>query len=282
MLKTSRSIFSDNGVLTDISVETNDYKNQTVLIPAVTAEDFLYVASDFPFNHRYIDVSVANTASANLKIEVWDGTNWAEAHDVIDQTSMAGVPFSQSGHISFRPDTDEGWMREDTNDDNETVTGLTTIKIFNMYWARFSWDSTLDVTTAVNFIGHKFSEDDDLEVAYPVLNNAEVLTQFEPGKTNWNPQHFYAAELIIKDLKRRNIILTKNQILEWEFFKDASIHKVAETAYRAFGKDFETERNSARDLYQRALDMSIYLIDENNNAVDDVREHVSRQRFLTR
>ncbi len=282
MLMTSRAIFSNDGVLTDISVPTNDFKADTVLIPAVTLEDFLYVGSDFPFNHRYIDVSVVNATSGNVKVEVWEGDSWVEAEDVIDQTSIAGVPFAQSGHISFRPDEDEGWSREDTNDAGDTITGLSTIKIFDLYWARFSWDATLDGTTAVNFIGHKFSEDDDLDILYPVLNNTEVKDQFKTGKTDWDEQHFYAATQIIKDLKRRQLVVSQNQILEWDLFKDASVHKVADVAYSAFGKDFVEERDNARIQYKKALDISIYLIDENKDAILNRTERKSRQRFATR
>jgi len=283
MLMVNRTIFSDNTVLKDISVALNSFQTGSAVIDFVSAQDFLFVASDFPFNHRYVDVSVVNSNSASLTIDLWDGTQWQVAQDLIDQTSVGGVPLSQSGHISWRPNDDTpGWLRDDTNDNSDVIEGLSGVNINDLYWARFKWSADLSVTTALKFLGHKFSDDNDLDIEYPILLETDVKTQFKAGKTDWEDQHFAAALKIIRDLKKRMIIRSGNQIMEWELFTEASAHKVAEIAFKGFGKDFFENRDDARKSYNEALNKSIYLIDENNNAELDVRERGSRQGFMRR
>lgn len=278
----NRTVFSDNGTLRDISTIVNKFDAETIVLPVVAAEDFLYIASDFPFNHRYFEVEEPNDQVSAVTIEVWDGTNWIECEDVVDQTSVGGVALAQSGHISFRPNDDKGWDRESTNDEADQITGLTGIKIFDMYWCRISWSADLALTTEIKYIGHRFSQDSDISILYPVLMNADVIKQFEPTKTTWDVQHFYAAEEIIRDLKRKNVIFSRNQILNWEMLRDASVHKVAEIAFRAFGKDFVGEMKDANGQYELALKKLRFYIDENRNAILDVRERTSRVGFMSR
>jgi len=283
MLMVNRTIFSDDGTLKDISVEMNNFQSGSFVLPFVSAQDFLFVASDFPFNHRYVDVSVVNSNSASLTIDLWDGTNWQVAQDLVDQTSVGGVPLAQSGHISWRPNDDTpGWLRDDTNDNSDVIEGLSGVNINDLYWARFKWSADLSLTTALKFLGHKFSDDNDLAIEYPILLETDVKIQFQVGKTDWEDQHFAAARKIIRDLKKRMIIRSGNQIMEWELFTEASYHKVAEIAFKGFGKDFFENRDDARKSYNEALNKSIYLIDENNNAELDVRERGSRQGFMRR
>ncbi|RTL05190.1 hypothetical protein EKK58_08560 [Candidatus Dependentiae bacterium] len=279
---TSRTIWSDNGTLKDLSVTLGNFKSGTQVIPYVSAEDYIYLGSDFAFNHRYIDVSVVNAVPANLTVELWDGDEWILAEDVIDQTSVSGVPFAQSGIISWTPNDDEMWQREHTNDDGDQITGLTGLKIRDMFWVRMKWSADLTSTFALKFIGHKFSNDDDLEVFYPDLNRTAVKHQFKENKADWNLQHIQAAEEIIKDLKKNRIIKSENQLLNWELFRDAAVHKVAEIAFHAFGKDFYENRDASRAIYKIELDKAIYHVDQNQNARLDVKERVVTQGKLYR
>ena len=282
MIMSSRTIWSDNGTINDLSVALGNFKSGAQVFPFVTAEDYLYIGSDFAFNHRYIDVSVVNDQSGTLSIDIWDGEAWNAAEDIIDQTSVGGVPLAQSGVISWVADDDELWSRENTNDDGDSVTGLTGVKIRDLFWARLKWSSDLNALTAINFIGHKFSDDNDLEVFYPDLTRTAVKAQFKAAKSDWNIQNIQAAEEIIKDLKRTRIIKSENQLLNWELFRDASVHKVAEIAFNAFGKDFFENRDAARALYKLELDKAIYHVDTNSNARLDVKERALTEGKLYR
>lgn len=272
MLMTSRTLWSDNGTLKDLSVLLGDFKTGSQVIDFVAAEDYLYLGSDFPFNHRYINVSAVNAATSSLVIELWDGTTWNAAEDIIDQTSVAGVTLATSGVVSWVPNDDDGWMRESTNDDGETITGLTSVKIRDLYWARFSFTNDLTNTTALKFIGHKFSNDNDLAIFYPDLIRSAVLAHFQAAKTSWNDQHIQAAEEIVKDLKKTKIIKSRNQILNWELFRDAACHKVAEIAFNAFGKDYFENRDAARAMYKEEMKKAFYHVDHDNDATLSVME----------
>lgn len=280
----SRVIWSDNGTLKDISLECNDFKSGTKVIDLVAAQDYIYIGSDFPFNHRYFDISVVSDTSSIISVDLWGGAGreWRAANDVIDQTSIAGVTLAQSGVVSWTKALREVWSRWHTNVEGQVITGLEGVKIIDLYWARLSFSGNLKSTTALQFVGHKFSNDNDLEILYPDLTRAAVMTQFKSGKTSWLLQHIQAAEEIIRDLKNRSIIKSENQILDWELFRDASVHKVAHIAFNGFGKDFFENKKAAYELYKVELDKAIYNVDLNNNATLDVEERTFRQGILNR
>lgn len=282
MIMSSRIIWSDNGTLKDLSLDLGNFKSGTKVIDIVAAQDYIYLGSDFPFNHRYIDVSVANDLTSSISVDLWDGQSWKAANDEIDQSSIASVTLAQSGVLSWVKSTRETWSRWSTNNEGEQITGLTSVNILDLYWARLTFSGNLKSTTALEFIGHKFSDDNDLDILYPDLTRTAVMAQFKAAKASWKLQHIQAAEEIIKDLKKTSIIKSQNQILDWELFRDASVHKVAEIAFNAFGKDFFDNRDAARKLYKEELDKAIYNIDQNSNATLDVNERTIRQGSLYR
>lgn len=287
MLLTSRSIFSDNTVLTDSSVALNNFQTGSLVLPFVAAEDFFYIGSDWPFNHRYIDVGVVNANAAALTVDIWDGDSWNGAVDVIDQTAIAGVPLAVSGHISWRPDEDEpGWARETTfrPGGGDEIEGLEGVRIADLYWARLKWSADLTASTELNFLGHRFSDDADLALHYPILLETTALDQFDTGKIDWNDQHIEAARTIIRDLKGKNIVRSGSQILEWELFAEPSLHRVAEIAFKAYGNDFIENRKDALADYEKTLNKAVKygLIDLNKNANLEQGERRFRQGFLHR
>lgn len=282
MIMSSRTIFSDNGTLLDLSVALGNFKTGTSVLGIVAAQDYLYLGSDFPFNHRYIDVSVVNAATSSISVHLWSGSAWVQAYDIIDQTSVAGVTLAQSGILSWSPGEDDTWSRESTNIGGEQVTGLTTVSIADLYWARLTFSGNLSGTTALEFVGHKFSDDNDLDIFYPLLTPTAVMAQFKAAKTSWKLQHIQAAEEIIKDLKKTQIIKSENQILDWEIFRDASVHKVAEIAFNAFGKDFYENRDAARAIYKEELKNAIYKVDQDQDAKLSVAERKVTQGRLYR
>lgn len=282
MLMSSRTIFSDNGTLIDLSTDLANFKSGTAVLPIIATEDYLYIGADLPFNHRYIDVTTSNDETAAITVEVWDGQAWKVCEDVIDQTSIAGATLAQSGIISWVPSDTTTWARWDTNNQGEQIIGLTGVKIRNLYWARLSFDNDLDSMTEIEYIGHKFSDDEDLEVLYPDLTRAAVIAQFQAGKTNWKIQHIQAAEEIIKDLIKQQIVVGSGQVLKWELFRDMAVHKVAEIAFNGFGKDFKDNKDDAIGSYKKEMNKGIFAVDLNNNAVLDVAERTWQQGWLKR
>jgi len=274
-----RVIFSDNGVLIDYTNELNCFTSKTALINFTLNEDYLYIGSDLPFNNKYFQVATPNEQNATIFIEYWDGNKWVAAIDVIDETKINNKSLAKSGHIQWSYDANQSTM---SADDTKDIAALSSLKINSLFWLRISFTASLSNLTALKFIGQKFSEDEDLAIFYPEMSLANTKAQFTSNKTDWNDQHFIAAEHICRKLKVDGIIKHPNQILNWRIFTEASVHKVAEMIYLAFGDDFNDNRKIALEYYNQAMKNVINQIDLNNNAVLDSHEKFFRSGFMTR
>lgn len=273
MISRQRVIYSDNGVLTDQSKAASNMFSAPITTALVTAEDYIYVGSDLPFNHRYFQVSTANTNSSVMSVDIWDGNDWTAAVDVIDYTSVGGKTLATKGIISWSLDrTGFFGAEEDTAD----IPALSTLKIFDMYWVRFKVSASLSATTAVDYIGFKFADDNDLGAYYPDLLHTSLLDAYETGKTTWETQHILAAEECINHLKSRKMIWSPNQILNWEQFRLAAVHKVAKNIYAAFGDAYNEQRSNAEKEFSKAMNLGITELDRNEDGRRDNNE--KRQR----
>lgn len=260
----TRIIFSDNGSLVEITNEIAEYFTGSYVLPFVTAEDYLYCGSFFPFNHKWVKVDVANTNVSSLQVDHWDGKEWKACVDIIDQTKVSGVALAQDGIISWVPEKKNSWDREDTNNEGQTVTGLTSLNIYDLYWVRMKWSADLSVTTAIKYFGYKFATDAMLGAEYPDLNNSTARTAFNQGiagKNDWEEQHVVAAEAIITDLKVTNTIVHPGQILDWDVFTKAAVHKCAQIIYNSFGDDYKDNRDQAQKLYDKEMANSFKRLD---------------------
>lgn len=279
MIQNQRIIHNDNGTLIDYSVELNDFRAGTATIPIVAAEDYIYIGSDLPFNHRYLDISTANDQASVISVEIWYANDWHAAVDEIDRTASSGATLATSGILQWTTDKDKGW---DIEQESEDVTGLTGTNIYNMYWIRLSFSADLKNTTTINYVGNKFSNDDELYSFYPDLNQASLRTAFETGKTNWNEQQLMAARILIADLKKRNIIRGGQQILDYELFKEPSIHKVAQIIYGAFGEAYKPNMETAKKAYDDSINIKYFNIDYDNNANLNPDERNLQTGFMRR
>lgn len=275
MLLNNRIIWEDDTTLKDISKNMNDIFANTTTFPFVVTDDYLYLGSDLPFNHRYFDITTVNAVAATVSVSIWDGTSWVAAVDVIDDTSnSSGVSLSQSGIIRWVTDRNQGWGIESTTED---VPALSTLKIYDLYWVRLSWSASLTAGTVLNYIGHKFATDTQLEGYYPDLVRSTMIDAFKTGKTNWKEQHILAAEELIADLKRKRDIISAQQILNPEQFNLAGIHKVAEIIFRSFGEDYKDQKLQASIDYKSALNAVPLEIDRS----EDGHKERSEQVFVT-
>lgn len=286
MLINNRLIWGDNATLKDLSVVINNLFSDGTIIGFNAAQDKLYIGSDLPFNHRYFSVLVENDVASVVTASIWDGSQWQSAVDVIDQTispDAAGKSLSQSGIISWVVDRNHVWGKRDTTE-LMIDSGLETLKIYEMYWVRLSFSGNFNANTALKYMGHKFSSDNDLGGYYPDLTRSNVMLAFKAGKTDWEDQHVLAAEEIIRDLRKKNVIWNRNQIFGWEEFTDASVHKVAEIVFTAFGNDYETRKENARDNYENALDKVVQsAIDKNvDGRLEEVEKLPTYGRLLRR
>lgn len=104
MITNQRILWDDDGTETDLSVALNDFRTGSQVIDFVAADDKLYIASDMPFNHKWIEASVVNDAASVVTVENWFGGSdgWVSAVDIIDRTSVGGVSLAQSGVIQWK------------------------------------------------------------------------------------------------------------------------------------------------------------------------------------
>ena len=279
MMQDQRVIWDDDGTNVDISTLVNDYRSGSKTLPLVAVDDYLYIASDLPFNHRYIMVSSANDQASAISAAIWWSNEWVDAVDVIDTTSSGGATLAQSGILQWRTNRLKGWDRELDSDD---VTGVDNAAIYDMYWLRLTFSGDLNANTAIQYIGHKFSSDTVLTTYYPDLQNASLKTAYLSGKTDWNTQHFMAAECIIRDLKARHIVYSANQILDYGLFEEASCHKVAELIYNGLGRPYIDQKNEAAKYYSKAMQIAFNNIDLNRDGNLSERERRTSLRYMTR
>lgn len=273
MLFNQRIIWEDGSTLRDLSRELNDAASGTAVISLdATPTDYIYIGSDLPFNHRCFTIGVANAiASVIDEIEIWDGNAWTPAVDVIDQTEVGGKTWAQSGIISWVLDRNANWHQESTTEDM-TGSGLTTLKIYDMFWIRMSVTAPITTTASLAYVGFRFAKDADLGGYYPDLVRSSVMDAHTSGKTNWDIQHAYAAEEIIRELRKARICWNPNQLFNWEQFNQAAIHKVAEIIFSGFGDAYEEQRKVAMEKYKREVNQGVFVVDRNESGRIEERE----------
>lgn len=273
-----RIIYSDNGTLIDFSVNLNKYDETESQFHYITGQDYIYIGSRLPFNSLYFKVVHENNVNAKMFVEVFDGTSWVFVNELIDETDA----FKQSGYITFTPDRDSGWSMEDTNDGSDIIPGLASIKIYDRYWMRISFDQNLKNHVGISWAGHIFADDLDLGSEYPDLVKASVKHAFKASKQDWEEQLVRASEILMEDLMINRVVLDSSQILDRFDYKSACIQKAAEIIFNAFGDDFIDQKQRAREEYQRRLSNPTKKIDTNRNAVEDPIETLHQQGWLSR
>jgi hypothetical protein len=275
-----RVLFSNNGTLTDITIQMNDFDEGTYTPGITAAEDYIYIASSMPFNHKWIEVSTVNAETSALTVELWHNGAWESAVDLLDYTDVSGATFGQSGIIQFRPDIDTGgWEKEKLSTD---VTGIASLDIYEMFWMRLSFSADPTAGMVLKYIGNRFSKDKDLYAEYPDLNNSTLKTAWESGKTTWDDQHVLAADYIIQKLITDNVIRDKHQVMDWKLFVPAAVHKTAELIYGGFGPSMKENASMARKAYQEAIALKYFNTDKTGDGVGEGTELRFTTQEMTR
>jgi hypothetical protein len=260
----------DGAVFSDFTRQLNDFRSGDLNLFISSGQDYLYIGSDYPFNAQYFEITAGNSTESFAEIDLWGGQNdgWKPAIDVIDYTSESNASLAKSGHITWTREREESWVQQDKSIE---VLGLENAPlIYNFYWSRFKWSANLS-NIGIRYIGNRFSTDDDLFSLYPDLNNQTMRDQWEQGsvsgtKTTWSEQSFIAAEQVIRDLRSGGILVSDSQILDFEAFRNPSIHKTAEIIYGGMGRAFAEDRIAARNSYKESLDIKNFRIDQNKDA----------------
>lgn len=247
------------GDKTDISAEVNAFLSGSAAMNSAV----LYVGAELPFNHKYFDITTANEDAKTLtKVEYWSGTAWIPVVDLNDGTAASGISLAQGGVISWARDIEKvGWSPER---DSNNISDLSSTRVFNLYWSKFTW-SNADGDGACDYIGERFSDDNDLFAYYSELRNTTLMDAYEPGKTDWKAQSFAAADAIIKHMRRNGIIVRREQILDASLYTEASIHKTAHIAFNGFGNGYVDRARDAEAAFIKAVNIKYHEIDRDGS-----------------
>lgn len=260
-----RIIYNDNGTLSDLGNELNNYHANESTFSFVALQDYLYIGSNLPFNHLKVNMgTTVNVETSAMTIHVWDGTEWDGVAEVNDETDVSGATLAQSGFVTFVPDKNNGWAMDDTvkaDGTTEEITGLGNVKIYDKYWLRISFSADLTAAVNLSWIGQIFSDDNDLKDEFPDFLLTDMLTAFETGKTDWNNQHYAAAKIIVKDLIAKKVIKSGDQILCKEDLYLASVQKVAQIIYNNLGDDYTDQYKAAEKEYKERLSKAYVMVD---------------------
>ncbi len=260
MFINNRVIHKDAAVLADISALLSDPYAGEKSLAVVHADDALYVGSDMPFNHRFFMLGAAkNAVPGTITLQIYNGSEFVDAVDVQDFTSKDGVPFAQPGIIRFDLPENDGWGKVYDSSEIEELADADFIARAN-YWAKITFSA--DFIFDLKYVGFRFARDADLKTYYRDLLSASVMQAFNMGvpMLNWDEVHVMAAEEIIRDLRKKEIIISANQVLDPETFIDAACHKLA---YMAFSQLKNEERKiDARDNYREAMAKMVFNVDK--------------------
>ncbi len=264
-----RLVRSTNGTLTDKSI-LNQEEASNVSLDLTASQDCIYIGQQFPFNNFYMQLGVANDVSCSISIKYWDGSSWKDAVDVLDATSVSGVPLARSGVVQFSPDKDYRWEYIQDTSETTAPSDLRTVTIYNLYWLKISYSQTLKATTAVKRFVYSFSNHQQIDNYDTTINS--YLTAFSVGKTSWEDEIITSSIGVVMDLKRNNLILDRGQILKLDDVSVATDWRTLMHIYRNLGGDYKDKYTLAEKNYNESLNIKFFSFDMNNNAQLDRNE----------
>lgn len=262
MFINNRVILKDNTVFTDLSGLLSDPHAGPKALAIVAAQDALYVGSDMPFNNRFFMVQTKNAIAGTVAVAIWDGDSFVACEDLQDMTSVEGVPFARSGLIRWDLPDDTGWAKVA---DSTEITDLASagFKSKAQYWAKITFSAAF--VFELQYVGFRFARDADLKTYHRDLLSPDIMKAFNGGAPmqDWDTVHIQAAEEIIQWLRRKEIIVSPNQMLDPEAFTAAAAHKLAEMAWSTLRNEERME--FARDKFKEAISMVVYPVDQSGN-----------------
>lgn len=252
------------GVVTDLSLDLQDETASVTL--DLQTDEYLYVAQQMPFNNLYFDLVTPNATGSNVTVELWDGSTWKSAVDLLDGTRSSGAFLGRDGVLQWSPDRDESWQPiTDTREEEPAFLLQNDVVLYDQYWMRLSVSVNLDAGTTLNAIDYKFAVDKQLEDLDPEIDN--FLTSWEAGKTDWERQLRVGSSHVIQDLKVRGLIVHPGQILRMDDVSWATAYKTLEIIYTRLGEGYEFQQRDAKEQYKHFLNQKRFTFDRNRDAL---------------
>lgn len=258
-----RVVHSDNGVLTDKSLYAS---NGTAFnVPLVVSEDYIYVGQFYPFTNLYIEAATGNSSAATLGVEYWDSSAWRSGVDVLDGTASGSAMLGQSGVVQWMTDKDYSWEPvEDTSDTSDGPAALTGITVYNQYWMRIKASASLASGTYIKRVAYAFTSDAYLSQLDPEVD--EYLTPWGgASKTNWDEQILIASEQVVTDLRARQFIQHRGQVILLEDLWMPTAYKTLELIYSQLGDSFSGKLANVQKKYTEMMNSKRWTFDQDKS-----------------
>ena len=272
-----RAISSDNSVLTDYSLVSQDRTNSFTL-PITKSEDYLYIGQYFPTNNLYFSIGTANTNACTISVEIWNN-GWVDAVDVLDGTSSSGKSMATSGIIQWGIDKDDmGWTRVSDPTQEASSFGLTSLKIYDLYWIRISFSESLSAGSTLKQIAYKFCTDNDLKAKAPDIN--DYLASWESGKANWSDQIIEGSKELVDYLKSQGLIKHAGNILRFDEVNTACSYLTLSLIHNGIGgDDFIALADREYGKFLKHIKNMPIVVDINSNASVEVDQEINKTYF---
>ncbi len=265
-----RVFLSDNGSLTDYSIEAQD--STSFAFPAVATEDYIYVGQYFPFNNLFIEMQTVNSNASVLSCQYWDGKQWQNGLDVIDGTKASGACFGKNGVFQFSPNRRIKWVQiEDTSVAQNTPSELQSLNIYDLYWMRLKVSADLSITTAIKKLTYAFTTNELMLGIDPEIN--QYLSAWGGvSKTNWNEQIILASQHLVADFKARQLIMGVGNIVRFDDISLPVAYRALALVYSQLGTAFKEKYDDAMVQYNRLLSIKRFTLDRNDDAAVERNE----------
>lgn len=270
-----RILKSRSSSLTEITKDVSFVTSSGNLYDYVASTDKLFIGALLPFSHLYFRLLVPNDTASTVSVRFWDGAKFSNVVDIVDETEG----LNSSGLLRWSAPRDESWVYEL---DSFDVTGLESTEIYEKYWAEITFSADFNPLTSINYIGQKYSSDEDLYTYYPDLSHAHLKEQYLSGKTSWDDQAIMAADNIDMYLRGKKLIHSKDQIINPDVLKLASIHKTASIIYQAFGDGYVDNKKRAEAEFDETVRSGVPTLDNNQDGRLSRSEQGSNVRYMSR
>ena len=123
-----RILIRNGSTIEEISHYVNEFTAPSKEL-TITDSTEIYIGKELPFNHLYFkfDSNTENSIASLMNIEYWDGSQFRDVANKIDETYLEGASFGQNGFVTWTPDKDYGWREEDT----EQIAELDTVNYYS-------------------------------------------------------------------------------------------------------------------------------------------------------
>jgi hypothetical protein len=268
LLNYIRVFTSISSTLSDKSLANQDDSQTVGLVLANT--DYVYIAQRYPFTSIFMHMDTVNTNASVMSVQYWDGIAWRNAVDVMDGTSTGGNTLAKSGMIQFSLDDEYTWNKVFDTEDTVSPTELSTLKVYNCYWARLKVSATLSASTDSKEIGYCFTNSQRLKDFDVELDG--YLSSFATGKTDWIDEIKTGSKLLVQDLKRLGLIVSAGQVIELDdVYVPASLRTLA-LIYHNLGPSYKDRIVAIMAEYDKALNIKRFTFDTNADGKLEQRE----------